>query len=98
MIDWLDVGANALWILGSAVVLAVLSYASWEASEYQGNFSARMRRPALQAVLYLGGFLFSCGLAATSSRPLEVGLWLLLAVLFLFQTFVAWNKSREHVT
>lgn len=98
MIDWVNVGANALWILGCAVALAVLSYASWEASVYREKFRIRLGRPGLQAALNLGGFLFACGLAATSDRPLELGLWLLLAVLFLFQALSAWKRSREHAS
>ena len=32
MIDWFNLAANSLWILGCAIALAVLSYASWQAS------------------------------------------------------------------
>ena len=85
MIDWLNLGANALWILGCAVALAVLSYASWEASVYREKFSQRLKRPGIQAALNLGGFLFASGLAATSDSGIEIILWLVLAAAFLAQ-------------
>jgi hypothetical protein len=85
MIDWANLAANALWILGCAVALATLSYASWEASAYHEKFSLRLKRPGIQAALNLGGFLFASGLAATSDSTLEIILWLVLVVAFLAQ-------------
>jgi hypothetical protein len=79
MIDWFNVAGNALWILGCAIALAALSYASWEASLSGEKFLTRLRRPAVLASLYLAGLLFSLGLAATSGRSLETVLWLALA-------------------
>jgi hypothetical protein len=34
MIDWVDLGFNALWILGLAILLAAFSYQRWLAYEY----------------------------------------------------------------
>ena len=82
MIDWLSVGSNALWILGCAVALATLSYASWEASVYDEKFTARLVRTPILASLNLAGLLFSLGLAATSDGTIEKILWLILAVAF----------------
>ena len=82
MIDWLSVGSNALWILGCAVALATLSYASWEASVYDEKFTARLGRAPILASLNLAGLLFSLGLAATSDATIEKILWLILAVAF----------------
>ena len=82
MIDWISVGSNALWILGCAIGLATLSYASWEASVYNEKFTARLRRPSLLSCLNLAGLLFSLGLAATSDTVLERILWLVLSIAF----------------
>lgn len=82
MIDWVSVGSNALWILGCAIGLATLSYASWEASVYDEKFTARLRSTPILASLNLAGLLFSVGLAATSDSTIEIILWLLLAVVF----------------
>lgn len=94
MIDWFGLAANTLWVLGCALVLAVLSYASWEASETHERFPDRLRRPTRQAALQLGGLLFACGLAGTSAKPLEIGIWLLLAAVFLLQLIATIRKAR----
>jgi len=82
MIDWVSVGSNALWILGCAVALATLSYASWEASVYHEKFTSRLKRTPMQISLNLAGLLFSLGLAATSDALFERILWLLLVIAF----------------
>lgn len=82
MIDWIGVGSNVLWILGCAIGLATLSYASWEASVYEEKFTARLMRPPILGSLYLAGLLFSLGLAATSDSTIEKILWLILAIAF----------------
>ena len=82
MIDWISVGSNALWIIGCAIGLATLSYASWEASEYGEKLTTRLRSTTILAFLNLAGLLFSLGLAATSDSTIEIILWLLLAIAF----------------
>jgi len=95
VIDWVSVGSNALWILGCAIALATLSYASWEASLYREKFGMRLQRPSFQASLNLAGLLFSLGLAATSDALWEKALWLLLAVGFLYQLASLWLHHRR---
>lgn len=82
MIDWKNLAANALWILGCAIALATMSYASWEASQYHEKMGARLKRPAYQACLNLAGLLFCLGLAATSGVLLQRAIWLVLAAAF----------------
>jgi hypothetical protein len=82
MIDWIGVGSNALWILGCAIGLGTLSYASWEASVYNEKFTARLSRAPILACLNLAGFLFSLGLAATSDTAIERILWLVPTIAF----------------
>ena len=95
MLDWANLAANALWILGCAIALAALSYASWAASAYREKFSQRIKGPGIQAALNLGGFFFSSGLAATSDSTLEIVLWLVLAAAFLVQVvFFFLRKTR----
>ena len=95
MINWVNLGANALWILGCAMALAALSYASWESSIYKEKFSNRLKRPEIQAALCLGGFLFTAGLAATSGSILETTLWTILAAAFLIQGWILWIRRRQ---
>jgi hypothetical protein len=93
MIDWFNVAGNGLWILGCAIGLAALSYASWEASLSGERFTARLRRPGIMAFLYLAGLLFSLGLAATSGRTLETILWLALGAGFGVQLVIPlWKR------
>jgi hypothetical protein len=94
MIDWLNLAWNALWIAGLAVGLATLSYTSWEASVYKEKFSARLRRSAPQAALSLAGVLFCLGLAGTSQRWWEMGLWLLLGAGFVYQAVAVIRRAR----
>ncbi len=84
MIDWFNLAANALWVLGCAVVLAALSYASWEASRDQERMSARLKRPPARAALAIGGTLVFLGLAAVESDLLSRVFYIVLAVLSLF--------------
>ena len=95
MINWVNLAANSLWILGCAVALATLSYASWEASVLEERFVARLKLPAYQVALNLAGFLFSAGLAATSDTTLKIILWLILTVVFLGQMIVAYFRMRK---
>lgn len=94
MIDWAMVGANTLWILGLALGLATLSYASWDAWASHETFRQRLGKPVPQGVLALAGFLFCLGLAATTKVIWQVGVWLVLAVLFLWQTWSALRAKK----
>jgi presenilin-like A22 family membrane protease len=96
MIDWIDLASNALWILGLAVALATLSFASWQASLYHEKLRARLRQPAIQIPLNLAGVLFCAGLAATSGRFFEIVLWIVLGIAFAVQVAVAvWQSRRD---
>lgn len=94
MIDWPNLAFNTLWILGLALALVALSYASWEASVYHEKFRARLNRPPIQISLDLAGVLFCAGLAATSGKTYEVVLWAILGVAFAGQTVYSWIQNR----
>jgi phosphatidylserine synthase len=94
MIDWVMVGANALWILGLALGLATLSYTSWEAWATHETFGQRMGKPATQGILALAMVLFCLGLAATAQVVWQVAVWLVMAILFLWQTLSALSKRK----
>jgi len=95
MIECYNLAANSLWILGCAVALATLSYASWEASLLKEKFTARLKRPSYQMALSLAGFLFCAGLAGTSDSTLEILLWSILALAFLGQMVATyWGKRK----
>jgi hypothetical protein len=95
MIDWLNLFSNSLWILGLALALATLSYASWEASLHKEKFRSRLNRAPIQAALSLAGVLFCAGLAATSDSTLEIVLWAALAAAFAAQIVVLGVQGRR---
>jgi hypothetical protein len=88
MIDWFNLAANALWILALAIVLAVVSYASWQAALNHEKIRAQLARPGYQVYFDLAAVLFCLGMAGTSRRVWEISLWSLLAVLFIAQAVV----------
>lgn len=94
MIDVWGVIANSLWILGLAVLLAVLSWAHWVASAEGNRLRDELKRPQIQQVLDLGLFLFCAGLAATGRSWWERILWGLLAAVWVFQAWLAERKKR----
>jgi hypothetical protein len=85
MIDWWAVFSNAIWIGGAALALAVLSYASWQASVEQQRLRQVLGHRPIQAALNIAGALFSAGMAATAHYPLEIVIWFILAALFVYQ-------------
>ena len=95
MIDWINLAGNALWILGCALFLAALSYASWEASLYGEKFRARMRGRGVQTTISVAGILFSIGLAIVSDRALEIIAWAGLALAFTAQLVVTLRTARS---
>jgi len=88
MIDWFNLAANALWIIALAIILAVFSYASWQASLHHEKIRVQLARPGYQVYIDLAAVLFCLGMAGTSRRAWEIILWGGLAVLFIAQALV----------
>jgi len=80
MIDFRSVAANALWILGLALILAALSWAYWVAARENVRFRVALNRPGVARALDIGLMLFCAGLAATARTGWERALWGVLAV------------------
>jgi len=95
MIDWANLAANALWILGCALALATLSYASWQASNSKDKMGARLERPSFQSALFLAGLLFCLGMTFTSQKGYATAVWGVLSFLFLILIVVALRRSRR---
>ncbi len=85
MIDVWSVLTNSLWILGLAILLAVLSWAHWGASLEGVRFRTALGRPEARRVVDLGLVLFCAGLAASNRTWWERILWGLLGVVWLVQ-------------
>jgi hypothetical protein len=98
LIDWFGLFANSLWILGCALALSALSYASWQASQGGEKLGARLAMPGSRRALCISGLLFCIGLAMLSATTIEMILWILLGVVFgvgLFGSFAGWERG-EH--
>jgi hypothetical protein len=95
MINWYNLFANSLWILALSLLLAILSYTRWEAKRDGKRLRDRINQPERSLPMNLAGALFCLGLAATSQRWWEIGLWLLLFILFVVQGWGLWKMRRE---
>jgi hypothetical protein len=96
MIDWLNLAANALWIVGLALALATMSLASWQAQRTKEKLRTRLAQPAMQTALSLAGALFCIGQAGASQGILLIVLWAVLGMAFLAQ--VIWSLfHRQHL-
>jgi len=95
VIDWANLAANGLWILGCAIILATLSYASWEASTLSEKLGARIGRPSYQMALSLGTLLFTAGLAAAGGGVFTRIIWGVLALLSLGSLILAARQARR---
>ncbi len=95
MIDWINLASNALWILGLALGLAALSYASWAASLQAVPLRRQLQQLPYQRLFALAGALFCLGLAATAAAAWETVVWALLALAFLVQLALTWRPAPQ---
>ena len=95
MITWGNLAGNALWILGCAIALATLSYASWQAAEHKQRLRDQLSKPGAQVSLDLAGILFCAGLAATSGAALNTVFWGTLGVLFAVHLLLILRQRRS---
>lgn len=65
MIDWIGVVTNAIWIAGGSLILAVFSYASWEAHQQDARLFAVLNQKEHQVWLVTAGGLFLLGVTAS---------------------------------
>ena len=91
MINWVEVGINALWVLGAAGVLASFSYANWWAHERRLPLRQALGKGAFQFPFSVGLALTCLGLLFCAHSRLEGILWLLLAILFVVQAHQTWR-------
>ena len=94
MINWWDVGSNALWIIGLAMLLAAYSYHRYDVaqrSEY-ARHGWGQNKPGF--VSRLGLLFLSVGLGATSDSWLARGMWGILAFGVVLQSAVACLRVR----
>jgi hypothetical protein len=97
VIDWFNLAANSLWILGCALALASFSYASWRSSLMGGRLRDYIESPGVRQVLYLAGFLFCVGLAILTGSLLERIIWAVLSLAFIVGLLLAARQKDSAV-
>lgn len=83
VLDFYSIAANALWVLGLALILAALSWANWVAVRERIPFRRALGRPNVRRTVDGGLVLFCAGLAATGRTRWEQVLWSIFAVGFI---------------
>ena len=73
VIDWLSVLMNSFWIVGTAVLLASLSYQY--AQPQPATLKERLSQPSFLRLVWVGFTFIAIGLAGTSQTLWETGLW-----------------------
>jgi hypothetical protein len=82
MINWFNVLTNFLWITALAIVLAVISFAHWDAKQKGIKFMEIFDSVSYRRRITTAGFLFCLGLGFVSSSWERV-VWLTISFLYL---------------
>lgn len=80
MIDVWGVFSNSLWIFGLAVLLAVWSYASYEAGRTKQKVRVILERLGYALALDAGLLLFLLGMVTTEDRWWARALWIVISL------------------
>ena len=95
MIDWGSLAGNALWILGCALALSTLSFASWQASLNNVNLFEQLRKKGFVRAYYFAGILFCAGLAATSDKLFNIIIWIIMGLFFSVSLIFTWKNLEK---
>lgn len=95
MIDWWQVCANAVWILGAALLLATFSIHRYEAGRARTRGISNIYAFRSRWLYGLGLLLVSLGLCLGSGARLDRVLWGMLALISLGVTSrMVWEARR----
>jgi hypothetical protein len=81
MIDWLGVLFNSAWILGLSLLLAGFSHHHWLASLENRVLREQLAQPSFRKLFWISLFLVGIGLAGTSQRLWESGIWIIFLLI-----------------
>ena len=93
MINWSGVFWNGLWIVGAAILLAVLSFGSWRASATGSSLSEELSRRTTALSARIGWVVFCAGLAGLGDAWWKQSVWILLALLNVVQGWRGWRAG-----
>lgn len=95
MIDWYRIAVHALWIVGSAIALSVLSFACWEKDAKGERLSLLLSQSHRVVHLNSAALLFCLGMAGTSRSNWEIVLWCILVGWYVYKTWTAIRSYRK---
>lgn len=93
-VDWGWLGRQLPWVLGLAIVLAVLSWGDWAARVRGMRRRDLFSQPQYDAAISLGLSLVTVGLALNATRNWEPYLWWGFTLLWLVQAGSAIRKWK----
>ena len=96
MIDWVNVGINALWILGLSVILAAFSYHHWLAGETSRRLRDVLAEPSWKVPFSAGMVLTCVGFGyGLGERWWEKTIWTALALSYGYQVVQLVRQNRH---
>lgn len=81
LINWQQLLFSSIWIVGFAIILAALSYHSWEAQQQEIRFRTQLGSRPFQRLLWIGLILVTIGFAGNSTLLWERAVWGVLTLL-----------------
>ncbi len=94
-IHWAFIARHAVWILGLAIVLAVWSYADWQAHSRQIRRRVLLVTPLVLSPLCAGWALFCIGMALVSGSTWQSVAWSVVGLLLAGQAVWYWRARHE---
>lgn len=92
-IDWAFAAKHAVWVLGLGIVLAVWSYADWQAHQLQVPRRVLLTSPLVLSPLCAGLALFCLGMALVSGLTWQIVAWSVVGLLLAGQALWYWRNG-----
>ncbi|MCP4423756.1 MAG: hypothetical protein GY803_04615 [Chloroflexi bacterium] len=89
MINWFSVFSNSFWIIGLAILLAAFSYHYWLADQENRRLREQLSQPAFHKSFWVSFVFIGIGLAGTSQKSWEAGLWIIFTLFSIVNTVKA---------
>jgi hypothetical protein len=94
VINWYSVFINSFWISGLSLLLAALSYHYWVAQVAERPLRQQLNATSFNRAFWLAFALVGIGLAGTSQRSWEIGIWVLFTLYSLINLGFTWKGGK----